>query len=137
VRISCDLACNWKVDRSAQGRIESGGSLLVAVSPGQHVIAAQAADERLEAQQKTVAARAHQESEALFQFSSELEDHNRKIGEELQRAASKFSGGDDLGAVEAYDEVLRLSPANQAARDGKAEVLKDCRIQGISCEAKK
>jgi serine/threonine protein kinase len=137
VRISCDLACNWKVDRSAQGRIESGGSLLVAVSPGQHVIAAQAADERLEAQQKTVAARAHQESEAPFQFSSELEDRNRKIGEELQRAASKFSGGDDLGAVEAYDEVLRLSPANQAARDGKAEVLKDCRIQGISCEAKK
>jgi serine/threonine protein kinase len=137
VRISCDLACNWKVDRSAQGRIESGESMLVTVSPGQHVIAAQAADERLEPQQKTVAVRAHQESEAPFQFNSEVGDRNRKIGEELQRAAAKYTGGDDLGAVEVYDEVLLLSPANQAARDGKAEVLKDCKIQGISCEAKK
>jgi hypothetical protein len=111
--------------------------MLVTVSPGQHVIAAQAADERLEPQQKTVAVRAHQESEAPFQFNSEVGDRNRKIGEELQRAAAKYTGGDDLGAVEVYDEVLLLSPANQAARDGKAEVLKDCKIQGISCEAKK
>ncbi len=40
----CDLACNWKLDGVAKGRIEAGGSAKAKVEPGQHVVAAATED---------------------------------------------------------------------------------------------
>ncbi|MGA3159870.1 MAG: DUF1566 domain-containing protein [Terracidiphilus sp.] len=38
--VMCDLACNWKLDGEAKGRIEAGGSVKVKVEFGQHVVVA-------------------------------------------------------------------------------------------------
>jgi hypothetical protein len=38
--VTCDLACNWKLDGEAKGRIEAGGSAKVKVEFGQHVVVA-------------------------------------------------------------------------------------------------
>jgi hypothetical protein len=38
--VLCDLACNWKLDGVAKGRIEAGGSAKASVVLGQHVISA-------------------------------------------------------------------------------------------------
>jgi len=38
--VTCDLACNWKLDGVAQGRIEAGGSAKAKVELGQHLVVA-------------------------------------------------------------------------------------------------
>jgi hypothetical protein len=38
--VMCDLACNWKLDGVAKGRIEAGGSAKANVMLGQHVVVA-------------------------------------------------------------------------------------------------
>jgi membrane-associated HD superfamily phosphohydrolase len=42
--VTCDLACNWKLDGSAKGRIEAGGSSKAKVELGQHVVVATTED---------------------------------------------------------------------------------------------
>ncbi|MGA2674796.1 MAG: hypothetical protein ABSE99_16385 [Terracidiphilus sp.] len=42
--VMCDLACNWKLDGEAKGRIEAGGSAKARVELGQHVVAAATED---------------------------------------------------------------------------------------------
>jgi hypothetical protein len=38
--VLCDLACNWKLDAVAQGRIDAGGSAKAKVELGQHLVVA-------------------------------------------------------------------------------------------------
>ncbi len=38
--VTCDLACNWKLDGEARGRIEADGSAKARVELGQHLVAA-------------------------------------------------------------------------------------------------
>ena len=38
--VICDLACNWKLDGQAKGRIEAGGSAKTKVEAGQHMVVA-------------------------------------------------------------------------------------------------
>ncbi|HME57546.1 MAG TPA: DUF1566 domain-containing protein [Terracidiphilus sp.] len=42
--VICDLACNWKLDGEAKGRIEAGGSAKAKVEAGQHMVAAATED---------------------------------------------------------------------------------------------
>ncbi len=42
--VMCDLACNWKLDGFAKGRIEAGDSAKTKVEPGQHVVIAMTED---------------------------------------------------------------------------------------------
>ncbi len=38
--VFCDLACNWKLDGEAKGRIDAGGSVKAMVELGQHIVTA-------------------------------------------------------------------------------------------------
>jgi hypothetical protein len=42
--VTCDLACNWKLDSVAKGRIDAGGSANAKVERGQHVLVATTED---------------------------------------------------------------------------------------------
>jgi uncharacterized protein len=42
--VMCDLACNWKLDGEAKGRIDAGGSAKVKVELGQHMVVATTED---------------------------------------------------------------------------------------------
>jgi hypothetical protein len=42
--VMCDLACNWKLDGEAIGRIEAGGSAKTKVELGQHIVIAVTVD---------------------------------------------------------------------------------------------
>jgi hypothetical protein len=42
--VICDLACNWKLDGEARGRIDAGGSAKVKVEFGQHLVVAATED---------------------------------------------------------------------------------------------
>jgi hypothetical protein len=42
--VTCDLACNWKLDGEAKGSIDAGGSKKVSVSLGQHLVDATTQD---------------------------------------------------------------------------------------------
>ncbi len=44
VLVVCDLACDWKLDGEAKGRIDAGGSAKTVLSLGQHLVAAAAED---------------------------------------------------------------------------------------------
>jgi hypothetical protein len=49
--VTCDLACNWKLDGEARGRIEAGSSAKAKVEPGQHIVVAITVDGLDKAQQ--------------------------------------------------------------------------------------
>jgi len=49
--VICDLACNWKLDGEAKGRIEAGGSAKAKVEPGQHLVVVTTEDGVDQAQQ--------------------------------------------------------------------------------------
>jgi hypothetical protein len=51
--VMCDLACNWKLDGVAKGRIEAGGSARVTVGLGQHLVAAATEDGADQGQQRS------------------------------------------------------------------------------------
>jgi len=42
--VTCDLACNWKLDGEAKGRIEAGGSAKAKVKVGHHLVVASTED---------------------------------------------------------------------------------------------
>jgi hypothetical protein len=42
--VICDLACDWKLDGEAKGRIEAGGSAKAKVEAGQHMVVAASED---------------------------------------------------------------------------------------------
>ncbi len=42
--VMCDLACNWKLDGEAKGRIEGGGSAKAKVEAGEHMVVAATVD---------------------------------------------------------------------------------------------
>lgn len=42
--VTCDLACNWKLDGEAKGRIDAGASAKVKVELGQHIVSAATED---------------------------------------------------------------------------------------------
>jgi hypothetical protein len=49
--VICDLACNWKLDGEAKGRIEAGDSAKAKVVPGQHMVVAATEDDADQVQQ--------------------------------------------------------------------------------------
>jgi hypothetical protein len=51
--VTCDLACNWKLDSVAKGRIEAGGSAKVKVEQGEHIVIAATEDGLDKVQQLT------------------------------------------------------------------------------------
>jgi hypothetical protein len=49
--VTCDLACNWKLDGEAKGRVDAGGSAKARVQLGQHLVVAVTDDGSDQAQQ--------------------------------------------------------------------------------------
>lgn len=49
--VTCDLACNWKLDGEAKGRIAAGGSAKARVQLGQHLVVAVTEDDLDQAQE--------------------------------------------------------------------------------------
>lgn len=43
--VTCDLACNWTLDGTAEGSIDAGGSKKMSVSLSQHLVDATTTDE--------------------------------------------------------------------------------------------
>ena len=138
LRISCDISCNWMLDRGAShGAIESPGHKDLTVSEGGHVVEASAPNENgIPPQERHVTIYSSKTSEVNFSFRPVMVNRDQQIAEGLERAQAKHESGDDIGAVAEYNQVLRLDPDNQAARDGKEEVLKECRILAVPCDTK-
>ncbi len=44
LQVSCDLACNWKLDGTAKGNIAAGATVTAKISPGQHTVTAETED---------------------------------------------------------------------------------------------
>ena len=135
--VSCDMPCNWKLNGRAQERLAAGQSQTVAAGPGgSATVEAQAADERLTVQQKTVTLRAGVRQEADFSFRMELASLMMKINGLSETADTRQRNGDDPGAVAALDEAMRSSPdSNVSSRlqQKKDQVMAECRNLGISC----
>jgi hypothetical protein len=144
--VTCDLACNWKLNGRPQGRIDAGSTARASSLAGTRaVVEAEALDQKLPVEEKTLTVRPGERLTASFDFSTPLQAQrqadadaarrkSQQVAEAVQRADALHKSGDDAGAVRAYNEALRLDPGNAGATNGKAEVLKECRILGVSCE---
>jgi hypothetical protein len=135
--VSCDMPCTWKLNGTSKGRIEAGQfQTVTAGQSGNIVVEAEAASERLAAQQKTVALRAGVRQEASFSFMPELQSLMTKINGLAETADTRQRNGDDPGAVSALNEALRLSPDGNVStrlQQKKDQVMAECRNLGISC----
>ena len=108
--VTCDLACNWKLDGEAKGQIYAGGSAKAKVEPGQHVVVAVTEDGADQVKQLTKVEEKGQTAVSLD--LSPIRDARLKA----EREAT------DKAAQEARDKATR----EQATRDDTAR-LQDLR----------
>ena len=140
VTISCDLACDWKLDHGAPGSLDFNGNKRITVQPGNHLVQAAAHDSRLPAQQKNISVRGPGDYDASFRFESALTaivksstESNQRLIDATQQGDAKYKSGDNCAAIAAYNEALRINPNYQPALSGRAEAQKEQKILG-PCE---
>jgi hypothetical protein len=137
--VSCDMACNWKLNGTPKGRLEAGQiqtGFVTGGAGGNAMVEAEPANERIGAQQRTLAVRAGGRQEAVFFFIPEFEKLKLRIRALENAADTKQHDGDDAGAVAALNEALRSSPDSTVTahlQQKKDLVMTECRNLGISC----
>ncbi len=120
--VVCDLACNWKLDGVAQGRIETGGSAKNKVELGQHVAAASTEDglDKVESETEIKAAGQTIMHLALqpvrdARLKAEQDARDKAAREQTAReqaaqelAKRQFKQGQDLYDRKSYDQARPL-----------------------------
>ena len=128
--IMCDLACNWKLDGEAKGRIEAGRSTKIKVDLGQHLVVAVTEDGSDQIKQFVKA-----EEKGQIVVSIELQpvrdarlkaeqDARDKAAQEVQARTEREAR--DKAEQEAHDKVAREKKERelQEQRDRAAELIK-------------
>jgi len=140
IAISCDLACNWKLDHGTSGALDFSGTKRIPVQPGTHIVEASAHDNRLPAQQKSISIRNPGDYDASFHFEPGLTalvksttEASQRVADAMQQGDAKYKSGDNCGAIAAYNDALRINPNYQPALSGRAEAQKEQKILG-PCE---
>ncbi len=135
--VSCDMACNWSLNGMPRGKLEAGQFQTVAAGrSGNATVEAEAANERMTAQQKTLTLRAGARQDAIFFFTTELQGLRARIKGLVDTANARQHDGDDAGAVAALNEALQASPDSAVTaqlQQKKDQLMAECKNLGISC----
>jgi hypothetical protein len=120
--VMCDLACNWKLDGEAKGRIEAGGSAKAKVELGQHVVVAVTEDGLDQAQQIAKVEEKRQIVVAIelkpvreARLKTEQDAQDKAAREQQDKAAREQQERDrqarERAAQEELDRLIWIDPA--------------------------
>jgi len=147
--VMCDMACNWKLDGAARGRIEAGGSAKAQVGAGQHVVVAATEDGADQVQQpsevksgeQTVVSIALQPVRTLrLEAEQEARDKAEIINARLivmcDLACNWKLDGKERGHIAAGDSAnMKAEPGKHlvtaTSEDGADQVRQLCEIHAV------
>jgi hypothetical protein len=117
--VMCDLACNWKLDGEAKGRIDAGGTAKVKVELGQHVVVA-ATEDGVDQVQQISEIKARVQTVANLQLKP-VRDARLKAEQEARDKADREAK--ERAEQEARDKAAReqKEKEQQEQRDHAAE----------------
>jgi hypothetical protein len=97
--VTCDLACNWKLDGEAKGRIEAGGSSKAKVEPGQHFVIAMTVD-GMDQVQQSVKVEARRQSTVSIDLQ-QIWDARLKAEQDAQKEEERGARSGTEGRLQA------------------------------------
>ena len=110
--VMCDLACDWKLDGDAKGRIEAGGAAKVKVGLGQHVVDALTEDGLDQVEQLTKVAEEGQTVLTIklqpvreARLKADQEAHDKAVREAREKSEQEARDKAPLGPVEILNSV--------------------------------
>jgi hypothetical protein len=115
--VLCDLACNWKLDGDAKGRIDAGGTAKAKVEFGQHVVIA-ATEDGADQIQQISEIKARVQTVANMQLKP-VRDARLKAEQEARDKADREAK--DKADREAREQAAREQKEKQEQRDHAAE----------------
>jgi hypothetical protein len=118
--VMCDLACNWKLDGEAKGRIEAGGSAKVKVETGQHMVVAATEDGADQVQQLSQVKSGEQTV-----VSIELQPLRDARDKTMQQARDKIAQQARDTAIQEANDKAALEARNKAAREDAGNIWTD------------
>jgi vacuolar-type H+-ATPase subunit H len=118
--VTCDLACNWKLDGEAKGRIEAGGSAKTKVEPGQHLVVAATEDGADQVQQLSEVKSGEQTVVSIA--LQQVRDARDKAVQQARDKAAQLAR--DKAAQEAREKAT-LEAQSKAALDDAGKIWTD------------
>ncbi len=118
--VICDLACDWKLDGEAKGRIEAGGSAKAKVEAGQHMVVAATEDGADQVQQLSQVKPGEQTV-----VSIELIPLRNARNKTVQQAQDKIAQQARDKAIQEANDKAALEARNKAAREDAGKIWTD------------
>jgi len=120
--VICDLACNWKLDGEAKGRIEAGGSAKAKVEQGQHVVVALTED-AVDKTENNIEIKTTGQTIVRIELQP-IRDARLKAAQDAKDKADREAR--DKAAQDAKDKADREA-RDKAAQDAKDKADRDAR----------
>ncbi len=117
--VICDLSCNWKLDGSAKGRIDAGGSATVQLPLGSHTLAA-VTDDGLDNTEKAVEIKDAGQSLAFISLQP-VRDERLRLKAEQDAKIKADQEAKDKADLEARIKAEQDRAAQEKAAREKAE----------------
>ena len=117
--VTCDLACNWKLDGEAQGRIAARGSSKSKVETGEHVVAA-ATEEGLDKIQQLTEVKGGGQTVVSLELQP-VRDARLKAEQEVADTAGREKAARERTQQEAADKAARERAQQEAADKAAGE----------------
>jgi S1-C subfamily serine protease len=121
--VLCDLACNWKLDGEAKGRIEAGGSAKANVVLGQHMVAATTED-GLDKIQQLTEVKAAEQSVVNLELQPVRDARIKTEQEAKDKAAQEAKEKSEQEARDKVQQEVRDKAAREAT-DKAAQETKE------------
>ena len=118
--VICDLACDWKLDGEAKGRIEAGGSAKAKVGTGQHMVAAASEDGADQVQQLSQVKSGEQTV-----VNIELAPLREARLKAEQQAQDKIAQQARNKAIQEANDKVRLEARTKAAQEDAGKTWTD------------
>jgi hypothetical protein len=122
--VICDLACDWKLDGVAKGRIEAGGSAKVKVEAGQHMVVAATEDGADQVQQLSQVKSGEQTV-----VSIELQPLRDARDKTMQQAQDKIAQQARDTAIHEANDKAAQEARNKAALEDAGKIWTDPETQ--------
>jgi len=123
LQVSCDLACNWKLDGTAKGHIDAGASVKTKVTAGQHTVAAET-DDTLDKAEYEISVKAAGLTSQAFALQA-VRDARLKAEQEAKDKAEQEAQAKAEQEARDKAEQDAKAKAEQEARDKAFQEARD------------
>jgi hypothetical protein len=127
--VTCDLACNWKLDGEAKGHIDAGGAAKAPAELGQHIVNA-ATDDGLDVVEQITKVEERGQTVLAIKLTPVRDTRLKaeqaardKAAQEARDRAAREQDARDKAAQQARDRTVQVAPAKGRAAQAEAAGL--------------